>query len=1066
MSNTCTNKCSSCTIHTDAYAHTRRCFMTGEYCSQLVNIRQERERLHEVHQETFMINAFVIMNFSDMSDVVYEWRIKPFIESLEKYFTYDAIQKTLTCHKDEQQNPVTKEAPRVKIQVIRSDTDPASNYVVCNRICQQLQIADLVIVDVSSQNPNVFYEFGMAVALGKMILPICYSGSFFKMVKPFDETRDDIKEERLSLEGHLGCYPWRKTLFEYFGIVYKHKKPPKRPDKEALKKPEKSYFEYEEAVQQDYCFDDKNYDRFPYDEEVTITIDNETKTGKIGELIYDRLKTGYNEHGPESNTLIVYTMESFLNRDEAGKCIVNFYNFITYAMKASECFCGERVGVLVQNHPIPESDKDTKDQTNLLYNTGEIIHIGVNDATYKAMERKVKAADQFAAPDDSLRWYGEAEYPLSDIDIRNAKRNAKEHSGNRGIIIYPKNPVYVARLKSNMDPSPLSMPKTRDSGNSFFCLYYVMLNTLRYVNELVVDISDNSLQALFWLGAAHGSDIYAITVIHEYSDKELALLVPEGNKRRRNVFDVAGLWAAYYYSHDTKGFYEQLRLAQLGIERHSRLMLSETESNKQPGASEEPLVNEGLPAKALQKKIAQSRPSDVVSKSYDRNDEIEEQPPTLHEYSVLESYYRRRFWSQMLRYNRFKIYLRQCDDIIISANKKHGSNKKEAKIVSSRIPKWDFDAVSRLTNYLSTHTVVGEYRIVACSGQDEITDQNFMCVGGMSSAYMQWTERLERKMQNWATQPEIPALNVLHERCEGSVKNLKGKCHNCNHDTEAKQIGFKLKSPSSIPSRLLTNHLDAPCSKCVDRPETFTQIAQLILWREDGDPELGQSHYNVALNGTSGPATYALSALFVEDKNKLEQPNEESPELGHPKARTEFRLLCDLQEIVREKFFHYFLNSLKTALMNTNELEAATCQSILCTVSMYLSTMLYRYFFPFLSYRDRARICNDLETYIYPLMADNISPFEKKKGVSFKHLSLICSKLKEALNSFKGIEAFFDVTVGINSKPSDRIDRKKNRDKLFDDRMVTGISLRKNNGKLQPVYFFIESEPFDDLKDQ
>ena len=43
-----------------------------------------------------------------------------------------------------------------KINVIRADSEPSSNYVVCNRICQQMQLADLIVVDVSNQNPNVF----------------------------------------------------------------------------------------------------------------------------------------------------------------------------------------------------------------------------------------------------------------------------------------------------------------------------------------------------------------------------------------------------------------------------------------------------------------------------------------------------------------------------------------------------------------------------------------------------------------------------------------------------------------------------------------------------------------------------------------------------------------------------------------------------------------------------------------------------------------------------------------------------------------------------------------------
>ena len=107
-----------------------------------------------------------------------------------------------------------------------------------------------------------------------------------------------------------------------------------------------------------------------------------------------------------------------------------------------------------------------------------------------------------------------------------------------------------------------------------FYLYYVMLRTLRYTNEIVIDISNNCLQSLFWLGAAHGSDIYAITVMHEKTDMEKKYSVKEPERENRYIFDVAGLWMAILRKNDTEGFYLQLAAAQSGIERHSKLMLS------------------------------------------------------------------------------------------------------------------------------------------------------------------------------------------------------------------------------------------------------------------------------------------------------------------------------------------------------------------------------------------------------------------------------------------------------------------------------------------------------------
>lgn len=207
----------------------RKCFMTGEFCSKQGNIQRVRNRLHKQKE----INAFVVMNFSNMSDVVYKWKIQQFIQSLSRYL-YIKERKLFCSNCDidslTEENEILEEN-RIKINVLRSDTEPANNYVVCNRICQQLQIADLIIVDVSSQNPNVFYELGMAIAMQKLVLPICYSESYYKMVLPAQTQKilDDNKckqgekqEDLEELEHHIDCFTWRRRLFEYYGIIFRH----------------------------------------------------------------------------------------------------------------------------------------------------------------------------------------------------------------------------------------------------------------------------------------------------------------------------------------------------------------------------------------------------------------------------------------------------------------------------------------------------------------------------------------------------------------------------------------------------------------------------------------------------------------------------------------------------------------------------------------------------------------------------------------------------------------------------------------------------------------------------
>lgn len=75
-----------CCTSTDECIHSRRCFMTGEYCSKQNSIQKERNTLYKNEKplddlksnkdNVAAITAFVIMNFSDMSDVMYKWRIR------------------------------------------------------------------------------------------------------------------------------------------------------------------------------------------------------------------------------------------------------------------------------------------------------------------------------------------------------------------------------------------------------------------------------------------------------------------------------------------------------------------------------------------------------------------------------------------------------------------------------------------------------------------------------------------------------------------------------------------------------------------------------------------------------------------------------------------------------------------------------------------------------------------------------------------------------------------------------------------------------------------------------
>lgn len=1074
-----TSNCNWCYAAANDGVYLRRCFMTGEYCSKQTNIQRQRKKQYDEKETT--ISAFVIMNFSDMSDVVYKWKLKPFIESLTKYLFLNRANKRIYCSKTEN-TQVSGEFTKIeKINVIRSDSDPSSNYVICSRICQQMQIADIIIVDVSSQNANVFYEFGMAVALGKLVLPICYSESFYKMDdelfnrcktnKPhrsdgsiIPANAEDPQNESLQ---HIGCYPWRKRLYEYYGIKYRNN------DSHTV------YADYEYVTQECFGFTDIKYRRFPYAEKIHNCNKNNYKNNYknddiIGKRIYDKLHDGYNDAKTENNTLVVYTIEGFLNEKQAGTCIVNFYRDITARMDIEQCFCGERVGVLVQEKVIPQDEKDAEKQLDLYYNVGEIIHIGVNQATYLAEDKKIKISEEL------INTNVKAEKSQDPISTEEAQKNeiehfVKAHVRNRGMLIYPNNPVYVNRLKSQTQVDILDdlreVPGACHCCNpKAFTLYHVMLRNLRYTNEIVVDISDNCLQSLFWLGAAHGSDINAITVLHDKTDKEREANNGIGGKKNRNVFDVAGLWTAIFKTNDTDGFYRQLAQAQLGIENHSRLIVARDE-----------YYEENIRDLFLSHKADSNNPvwKELIEKI--RKDEDIQ----------LESYYRKEFRHSMVRYNRLIIYLAQQND--------KTDDDSEPRI---RIAKWDFDAVSALTHYLSKRTVIGEYVVksLQIAGQNKngigttnknsfqnpsidinAEGMNFICVGAFASPLgtdlpIYISEKLGTKRGG--------DINMIHKRAEPVIKDMSGQCVECqnchNGPCTQKRVykGFQCIESSNTNTKkrrersLFTQHSQSECTedkKCtlcsaagsaVKQDERFkiydqseidsnnlpacdvksgcihAEIAQLILWREKPVSQHGRTYFRVGMYGSSGPATYALSALFVDEDQKKEYWPGQSDDFQPP------HLLLQLQGKVRKKFMDEFLKELvqrlgKTPKTGRENRETTTKDSYIDIAiyasSYYLSTVLYRYFFPFISDKDIDCIYNGMYLFMHSMNTAKCNPFTVDTSQETEVIKTILDVLLNLLKGFTGYEVFYEVKVNQEKKSCANSNR--------DTRSVQGIEM-------------------------
>jgi hypothetical protein len=93
-------------------------------------------------------SVFVIMPFQSTYDTFYEWSLKRYLKEGLKIENIDK-------------------------QIRRADEFRDIGYVMCEKICIRIQEADLIVVDLSTENPNVMYEMGLAVGLNKPLLVIC-----------------------------------------------------------------------------------------------------------------------------------------------------------------------------------------------------------------------------------------------------------------------------------------------------------------------------------------------------------------------------------------------------------------------------------------------------------------------------------------------------------------------------------------------------------------------------------------------------------------------------------------------------------------------------------------------------------------------------------------------------------------------------------------------------------------------------------------------------------------------------------------------------------------------------
>lgn len=322
---------------------------------------------------------------------------------------------------------------------------------------------------------------------------------------------------------------------------------------------------------------------------------------------------------------------------------------------------------------------------------------------------------------------------------------------------------------------------------------------------------------------------------------------------------------------------------------------------------------------------------------------------SLKEKSKFESYYRNRFWNHMLSDNKLNLDLncKNTKDAEGTKGAKGTEDKKQPIIYAS---KWDVEAVSALSKYLSRRQSIGKYQIEMVSDKKKYDMHNFISIG--ADVKNVFTAVAENGQNDSSKEPcdlsryindnckAYPGLKIDIFKGNGTISAFKRKIIGEQKEDENKNGNYEYyysysatnncmgcitkKDNNTKPSpnwfyssrenleQIKTdengcrNYRNNPCPILAhytgSNSDSYThnQLGQMLMWR-DKDSN-GAVKYYVSLVGVSGPATSSLALLLVNTKEKSEETQATKKDCEYA--------LSDLQEIVREKLIKNIIENL------------------------------------------------------------------------------------------------------------------------------------------------------------
>lgn len=144
----------------------KKCFMNGKSCIYQKDIAKDT---FPIEKNTNKIRkAFMLMPFRTILNEIYRTQFEPCL--------------SFSC-KD----------------VMRADDVMMTGYVICEKICKQIQESPFIIAEISFDNPNVFYELGLAYALNKNI-------AIFLQNNVLEGRRDTLRKLKADADDSCNLY--------------------------------------------------------------------------------------------------------------------------------------------------------------------------------------------------------------------------------------------------------------------------------------------------------------------------------------------------------------------------------------------------------------------------------------------------------------------------------------------------------------------------------------------------------------------------------------------------------------------------------------------------------------------------------------------------------------------------------------------------------------------------------------------------------------------------------------------------------------------------------------------